>query len=176
VPGEADFDRLYAAHRQTLHAYVLGRTGDAELALDLLQEVFVRAWRNLDSLVGLPVERQRAWLVSVARNLVIDNYRAQATRRTTAEALARQAMVGEVSVAGADDEALERQRLERLDAAIWQLPEELRTVLLLQVLDGRTSSEIGEALGRPAGTVRYQLAQARRRLALALSLDDGAAQ
>jgi RNA polymerase sigma-70 factor (ECF subfamily) len=178
VAADAEFDQVYAAHRQTLYAYVLGRTGDAELALDLLQEAFVRAWRNLDSLRGLPLERQRAWLVAVARNLVVDHYRAQATRRAAGDALARQAAVGEASAAGADDQALERQRLEQLDAAIWRLPEGLRTVLLLHVLDGRNSTEIGEALGRPAGTVRYQLAQARRRLALELGLDatEGAAR
>jgi RNA polymerase sigma-70 factor, ECF subfamily len=174
VPAEPDFDRLYAAHRQTLHAYVLGRTGDAELALDLLQDVFVRAWRNMDSLVGLPIERQRAWLVSVARNLVIDHYRAQATRRSARDVLAREAALRDASAVGAEDEALEHQQLEQLDAAIWRLPEELRTVLLLQVLDGRNSTEIGEALDRPPGTVRYQLAQARRRLALALDLSEGA--
>jgi RNA polymerase sigma-70 factor (ECF subfamily) len=52
-----------------------------------------------------------------------------------------------------------------MDAAIGRLPEDLRTVLVLQVLGDRTSAEIGELLGRPAGTVRYQLALARRHLA-----------
>jgi len=172
VSVDPDFEQLYAAHRQTLHAYVLGRTGDAELALDLLQDVFVRAWRNLASLDSLPPGRQRAWLISVARNLVVDHHRAQGTRRATGLALACEAAIGERAAVGADAEALEHQRLELLDAAIWRLPDELRSVLLLSVLDGRTSTEIGEALGRPAGTVRYQLAQARRRLALELGLDD----
>ena len=48
---EALFDGLYAEHRQSLHAFFLGRTSDPELALDLLQEAFVRAWRNLDTLL-----------------------------------------------------------------------------------------------------------------------------
>jgi RNA polymerase sigma-70 factor (ECF subfamily) len=51
------------------------------------------------------------------------------------------------------------------------LPEALREVLVLHVLGDRNSTEIGAALGRPAGTVRYQLAEARRLLARALDID-----
>ena len=74
---EALFDVLYEEHRQTLHAFFLGRTSDPELALDLLQEAFIRAWRNLDMLLALPPRRQRAWLFAIGRNLVIDQYRGQ---------------------------------------------------------------------------------------------------
>ena len=45
------------------------------------------------------------------------------------------------------------------------LPDDLRVVLVLSVLGERTSAEIGAILGRPPGTVRYQLSQARKRLA-----------
>src|SRR5688572_942563 len=85
---EALFDGLYEAHRLSLHAYLLGRTSDAELALDLLQEAFVRAWRNLDTVTTLPEPRQRAWLFAIGRNLVIDQYRARATRTAAQDALA----------------------------------------------------------------------------------------
>lgn len=165
---ETVFDELYAAHRQTLHAYLLGRTGDAELALDLLQDMFVRAWRNLSMLEGLSAERQRAWLFSVARNLVIDQHRASATRGRTGEALVREAAVAPSGAEPAEAEAAHRARLATLDAAISALPDELRIVLVLQVAGEHTSTEIGELLGRPAGTVRYQLSEARRRLALEL--------
>jgi len=167
--AHAAFDALYAAHRKTLHAYVLGRCGDAELALDLLQEVFVRAWRNLPVLRDLSAERQRAWLVAVGRNLVIDHARAAATRRSTSEALALQ-LAADAPANAADRELVERERFSQVDAAIKRLPEDLRIVLVLQAVDERTSSEIGELLGRPAGTVRYQLAEARRRLARDLAL------
>jgi len=60
-----------------------------------------------------------------------------------------------------------------VDRAIRRLPEHLRTVLVLQVLGERTSAEIGEMLDRPAGTVRYQLSQARKRLAEELRLLGG---
>jgi RNA polymerase sigma-70 factor, ECF subfamily len=166
------FDELYRSHRQTLHAFFLGRTGDAELALDLVQDTFVRVWRSLGTVADLAAERQRAWLFSIARNLLIDQYRAQATRRATAEAVAREAAVRDSTAAPADAHLAQRERRDALDRAIRQLPEDLRTVLVLQVVGERTSSEIGQLLDRPAGTVRYQLAAARRRLAHDMQLMD----
>jgi RNA polymerase sigma-70 factor (ECF subfamily) len=150
------FDRLYATHATALHDYLLGRTGDAE----------VRA---------LAPDRQRAWLFTVARNLVVDVYRARASAEAANAALGQRAITaGAGVVAAAETDALAREDLDLLDAAIARLPRALRTVLVLQVLGDRTSAEIGELLGRPAGTVRYQLAQARRQLAAELGLLHGA--
>src|SRR6476660_2722026 len=84
---ESQFDALYDEHRQPLYAYFVGRTSDDELALDLLQEAFTRAWRNLDMLLGLPSARQRAWLFAIGRNLVIDQYRSRAARSAALDAL-----------------------------------------------------------------------------------------
>ena len=171
---EAGFDGLYDAHQRTLHAFFLGRTGDPELALDLLQEAFVRAWRNLDLLLALGPARQRAWLFSTARNLVVDQYRGRAARTAARDALVA-ALDDADQTSDGPERIVERDRELRLvDAAIRRLPEQLRTVLVLQVVDGRTSAEIGGLLDRPAGTVRYQLSQARKRLAEELRLLEAA--
>lgn len=161
---------MYATHHQTLHAYFFGRTADPELALDLLQDTFLRLWRNLQMVGDLSIERQRAWLFSVARNLVIDQYRVQSTRRATGQALAHLAANADATAPPAELEVAYRERLEELDKAIRALPEDLRVVVVLSVLGERNSTEVGELLGRPAGTVRYQLAEARRRLAQSLRL------
>jgi RNA polymerase sigma-70 factor (ECF subfamily) len=166
------FDALYAAHHQTLHAYFLGKTSDAELALDLLQDAFVRAWRTMATLEVLPSERQRTWLFTVARNLVVDQYRARAARRSTDATLEAAALDAETTAPAAEVDVLTRERLDSLDRAIRQLPEDLRIVLVLQAVGERNSTEIGELLGRPPSTIRYQLAEARRRLARELHLDE----
>jgi RNA polymerase sigma-70 factor (ECF subfamily) len=167
---ESRFDALYSRHRQTLHAYFLGKTGDRELALDLLQDTFVRVWRSLEAVDGVSEERQRAWLYSIARNLVIDQYRRQATHRATGEGLAREAALRDTTSPSADTELARRERRQAVDLAVQRLPDDLRTVLVLQLVGERTSGEIGELLGRPPGTVRYQLAEARHRLAADLRL------
>jgi RNA polymerase sigma-70 factor, ECF subfamily len=75
-------------------------------------------------------------------------------------------------VAGPELEAEYGERLAQLDAAIRELPEEQRVILSMATAGGLTSREIGEALGEPAGTVRYRLSQARKQLAAALDLED----
>jgi RNA polymerase sigma-70 factor (ECF subfamily) len=176
-PDQADrlalFDALYAANSHALHAYFVGRTSEPELARDLLQEASMRLWRNLDSVRDLPPERQRAWLCTIARNLVVDHYRAAASATATHNAVAAQTRaLAPTTAPPADTQIVARERLSRVDDAIKRLPDTLRTVLVLQVLGDRTSTEIGELLGRPAGTVRYQLALARRQLAEELQLID----
>ncbi len=161
------FDDLYEENRRTLHAYFLGRTGDSELALDLLQETFFRVWRGVQSLEALPPEKHRYWLFSIARNLVVDTYRKRGADERAQQRLPEPATYAEA----AERTAEEHEQLAELDAAIRKLPDDLREVLVLSVLGERNSTEIGEILGRPPGTVRYQLAQARRRLADELHLD-----
>jgi RNA polymerase sigma-70 factor, ECF subfamily len=68
-------EELWHEHRAELLGFLRQRVGDAELAEDLLQGVFVKAQAGLP---GLQVEHPRAWLFRVARNSVIDHYR---TRR-----------------------------------------------------------------------------------------------
>nr|MBA3585626.1 hypothetical protein [Gemmatimonadota bacterium] len=65
-----------------------------------------------------------------------------------------------------------RERIEAVDRAMQALPEELRTALTVRVLGGLSSPEIGEALGVPAGTIRYRISVARRHLAELLRLDE----
>src|SRR5919201_4834341 len=85
------FTRLYDEHRRGVHAYVFGRTGDPEMALDLLQETFLRVWRHLPTVQGLAPERQRYWIFAVARNLVTDFYRSRAAQRAAHQELSHRA-------------------------------------------------------------------------------------
>ena len=175
TPGRDDaavFTRIFDEHRNAVHAYFLGRVPEPELARDLVQETFLRAWRRLSELAPLPADSQRAWIFTVARNLAIDSYRAGAARRAAEAALRSQAATQETSVAGPHRQAEARERLARLDTAIGLLPEEQRVILTMATAGELTSSQIGEALGEPAGTVRYRLGQARKQLAAALDLED----
>jgi RNA polymerase sigma factor (sigma-70 family) len=162
------FDELYAEQHAALHAFFLARTSDRETALDLLQELFLRAWRNLASLDALPPARRPLWLFSVARNLVVDHYRTRGSREAAYSRFER--FTPPAHADAAEDEAIVADQLRLLDAAIWRLPDELRDPLVLHVLGACSSAQIGELLGRPAGTVRYHLAQARQRLAAELQL------
>jgi RNA polymerase sigma-70 factor, ECF subfamily len=162
---EAAFVDLYEQHRRGVHAFLVAKTSDPEAARDLLQETFLRLWRRLDEVVGLDQGRQRAWLFTVARNLVIDRYRSRATRDATVAALARQTRGAQACAPDAAQRVELRDQLAMLEQAIAVLPEEQRVILTMTAVAGMTSQQVGQALGLPPGTVRYRLHQARTRLA-----------
>lgn len=165
TPRDA-FDALYERHLQLVHAFVLARTRDRDLAADLVQETFLRAWRNIGEVGGLEAGRQRAWLVAVARNLVIDRSR---RARTELAAMDRAGRLPEAAgPADPADQAQVARDVAAVDRAITALPEDDRELLSLQVIGGLTSAQIGNLMGEPAGTVRYRLSQVRGRLRGAL--------
>jgi RNA polymerase sigma-70 factor, ECF subfamily len=166
---DAEFDRLYRAHRTAVHAYFVGRTADRSLAADLMQEVFLRLWQRLPEVAGLSADRQRAWIFTVARNLSIDSLRHERTRSGAEAALCREPAT---SPPPSTTAVIAAERVAVAGAAIRQLPEQQRTVLAMAAAGGLTSAEIASALGVPAGTVRYRLSLARRAVAAALARYD----
>jgi RNA polymerase sigma-70 factor (ECF subfamily) len=163
---EAEFRRLYEAHRTAVHAYFVGRTGDRWAAADLMQEVFLRAWQRLPELAGRPPDGQRAWLFTVARNLSIDASRRERTRASTQAALSQEPAPAQPSSATA---VIAAERAAVVAEAISRLPERQRTTLAMSAAGDLTSAEVADALGVPPGTVRYRLSLARRTLAAALA-------
>jgi RNA polymerase sigma-70 factor (ECF subfamily) len=163
---KTEFRRLYEAHRTAVHAYFVGRTGDRWTAADLMQDVFVRVWQRLPQLVGWSADRQRAWIFTTARNLSIDNYRHDSSRSRAEAAVAREperpAPAPVASVLAAEQAAL-------INEAVGRLPEDQRVTLAMAAAGGLTSAQIGDALGVPAGTVRYRLSRARAAVAAALT-------
>src|SRR6266545_7562035 len=111
----AVFTEIFDQHRHAVHAYFLGRVADPELARDLLQETFLRAWRRLSEIGPLPAEQQRAWIFTVARNLAIDSYSASAARQAAEAALRRNAAAQQTTVAGPHLHAELGERLAQLD-------------------------------------------------------------
>jgi len=168
ITGEdtAFFDILYREHRRVLHAYLVGQCGDTDSAEDLLQETYVRVWRHLPELRAIPAERRRYYLFATARNLVIDSRRRQAVRQ-------QQIAPPEPAFASDPAQAIIAQEMAIVvDCAIRELPPDLRTVLSLHLLGEMNSSEMGTALGIPAGTVRYRLSRARQMLAERLGVEN----
>jgi RNA polymerase sigma-70 factor, ECF subfamily len=164
--AEAEFERLYQAHRSAVHAYFLGHTADRAAAADLMQEVFLRVWQRMPEVAALPADRQRAWIFTVARNLSIDSLRRERTRAGTEATLARQPVPAQPP---ASTPVIAGERTAVVGHAIRRLPQPQRTALAMAAAGGMTSAEIADALGVPAGTVRYRLSLARRAVAAALA-------
>ena len=164
------FTRAYETHQQKVYAYLLGRIGDADVAKDLLQETFLRAWRHVHVLQGMEESQHQYWLFSISKNLLTDYYRRQSTKAKAETDLQVAANPVAPRTQQPDIRTEAREELQRLDSAIDQLPEDQRTVLTMNVLGELNSSQIGEILDKPAGTIRYQLSTARKRLAETMDL------
>ena len=170
---EAEFRRLYEAHRAAVHAYFTGRTGDPQSAADLMQDVFLRVWQHLEKLTDMPDDRQRAWIFTVARNLSVDAHRHQHTRAGAERALAYEpARPAQPASTAASSAVIAAERVAVVGEAIRRLPEPQRVTLTMAAAGGMTSAELAAVLGVPAGTVRYRLSLARRAVAEALDRYD----
>lgn len=153
--------QLHAEHAAALWGYCLRLTGnDHARAQDVLQETLVRAWRHHDRLDASrgPV---RAWLFTVARNIVIDEWRTQRAR-------------SEVSVADPPEARSSGDRTDELllswvvaDALLTLTPEH-RAVLLECYYRGASVAQAAQRLGIPEGTVKSRTHYALRALRLAL--------
>jgi RNA polymerase sigma-70 factor (ECF subfamily) len=135
---------------------ILGNSADAE---DVAQEAFLRAYQKLDSL--REAEKFRAWVNRIVFRLALNRKRGY--RRRLVRDTAWQSTETATMVDGAK-EAEQQVMLDRLRKEIERLPEKLRSVLQLSLVEEMDAADVGAVLGIPAGTVRSRVHMARKLL------------
>ncbi|MHA6630770.1 sigma-70 family RNA polymerase sigma factor [Pseudonocardia sichuanensis] len=155
----------YAAHGAELYRFALRQLGDDGAAQDVVQEVFLRAWRRADS-YDPSIASLRVWLFALARNAVIDEVRRVAVRPW------RRGLVGEVeadartgSVDAAEHALVDTWLVEE---ALRRIREEHRTAIVQTYLRGRPYAEVAAELGIPVGTLRSRVFYGLKALRLAM--------
>lgn len=132
--------------------------GDSNLAEDMAQEAFIRAWINLPSFH--PQSSLRNWLYRIAVNAALD-----VLRRKPEENLEEETVHMIPDPAKSPETALiEKERVAMLQQAMRSLPEAARSVLVLREYGGLSYQEIASTLDVPIGTVMSRLNYARNRL------------
>lgn len=152
---------LYDRHARRVHRLVFRICGDEELACDLVQDVFIRAFGQLASFRG--DSAFTTWLHRIAVTTALNQMRKVKRIRSHEEAL------GEEDIHAAPSREADPDLKARLHAAIDALPEGLRMTVVLHDVEGYTHSEIGEMLGIAEGTSKARLFEARGRLRVALA-------
>lgn len=151
-------EELYPRLHRAMRAYLAGSSVDAE---DLLQETFMKAYLNLDSF------REDAsmytWLYSIARNLAIDEF-----RKRKYEKLLSNTPIEEFEVSNDDSdddkESIDQQVL-MMRKAIAQLPELLRSIVVMKTIDGLSYPEIADITELNEDTIKNRMFRARKELA-----------
>ena len=162
---QAAFSEIMRRHRQSVFRMVRACVGEADEALDLVQETFVAAHQALPRYDG--DRSMRAWLSTIAINKCRDWGR----KRTVRRFLSFAAPIGPEAEAVADDQVAiddatgDRQELERVTRAISTLPANLKEPLVLRTIEGLSQAETAEVLGISEKAVETRLYRARRSLA-----------
>ncbi len=150
------FRALYERHVGAVHGVLVSRVAPQD-ADDLVQDVFVAAWRGLSSLRD--DDHVGAWLMGIARNLA---RRHHARARPTPLPLADPAV--EALVDGPAGRAADEHAAGEILDQIRALPEAYRETLVLRLVEGLTGPEIAAATGLTHGSVRVNLSRGMKLL------------
>jgi RNA polymerase sigma-70 factor (ECF subfamily) len=165
------FRELVRRFERPVYGLILRMVHDPSTAEELAQDVFLKAYRRLDSYD--PERRFGSWLFKIAHNTTIDHLRKSAPDLVSLEAGDEEG--GGLAAVLANPEAespaaaAERSDLARdLTRAIATLRPEYREAVVLRHQEGLSYEEISEAMGLPLGTIKTHLHRARKELAVLL--------
>ena len=161
APRHAEFDALYRCHSREVWALGYARWLNADLAMDIAQETFLRLWKQWEN--GETIRNPRAWLMRVARNLAEDHAKSSFQRNGT---FPPEIMNGVRAPNQLPLECLEREEtFAQLREELKQLSPPDREILTLRYALDYDTNEIARALAISSTAVHMRLSRARQRLA-----------
>jgi RNA polymerase sigma-70 factor (ECF subfamily) len=162
VAARTFIEGLFARHRGEIYAYLVRMLRDPELAADLTQDAFIRAYRAYADLDDLA--KARAWLYQIAHRVALDEIRRRKIIRFVPWS-------GESRGAAPSAErvVLDTRLTGDLERALRRIPERQRSALLLAEVHEMTGLELAAALGTSHVAARALLTRARESLRRALA-------
>lgn len=167
----AAFEKLVTRYQSKIINYAARMLNDPEEAEDVAQEAFVKAYRSLDSFRG--ASSFSTWLYRIATNLCIDRVRKR--KRSPQQAYSLDEPLDKDEERGGRDvpdlsteptRQIEREELkQQVRQTVGQMPDKLRSVLVMCDIQGMSYEDIAKVLECPIGTVKSRLFHARADLA-----------
>jgi len=148
------FENLVHAYSAELYRFAFWQCKNKDLAEDMLQECFTRAWKALDKLTD--ENAARAWLYTILRREIARHYGRNYTDDISLNELDLELLGAQYDCTLSDDINL-RQVIDKI-------PYEYRDALMLQVLGGYSCDEIAELTGTKSGTIMTRVFRARQKL------------
>ncbi len=161
------FDVLYDRYARDVYALAVHVVPRAD-AEEIVQDVFERIWR---SAVRFDEERGSfvAWLMTIARNRVLDELRRQRTTRHSLEEIEEVLLHSADPSVDLEESVWSKQRRRAVLEALRALPEEQRRAVVLAYFGGLTRASIARELGWPLGTVKKRIQLGLQKLRRALN-------
>jgi RNA polymerase sigma-70 factor (ECF subfamily) len=158
---QSAFSYLYDNYSAALNSIILNIVPDYEQAADVLQEVFVKIWRQIESYDDNK-GRLFTWMLNIARNAAIDMVRSKAWQNSQQN---KELTEGHFNAAGSTQTNIDQIGLRKL---VHELKEEHKVLVELSYFKGYTQDEISKMLDIPLGTVKTRLRTALTQLRLAI--------
>jgi RNA polymerase sigma-70 factor (ECF subfamily) len=160
--GDVDaFGMLYDHYQGSVYRFLFYRTRSSTLAEDLTSETFLRALRNMQNFRWQGKDFG-AWLMTIARNLATDHFKAG---RTRLELATEDMGVHDDATDGPEQAVLDSLTNEVLLRSLTELPSEQKDCLIMRFLQGMSIAETAEVLGRSEGAVKQLQLRGVRNLA-----------
>ncbi|HUX02097.1 MAG: sigma-70 family RNA polymerase sigma factor [Phycisphaerae bacterium] len=157
-------EELFRRHRDAAYAIAYRLLGNADDALDVVQESFIHVLRGIAGFRGQ--SSFRTWLYRIVTHAALDYRRYRALRSSASlesESSPEPAAVGDRRRSPPDETAAADLR-DAIDKALMNVSEKNRVALVLYAMEGMSYKEIGEVLGISVGTVMSRIFNARQRL------------
>lgn len=169
-----DENALAAAYREfapLVHTLALRSLSDQAAADDVTQEVFIRVWRSRAAF-NPAVARLPAWIVGIARNVILDSQSAASREARKAQAAAGAGMARDEETGGEAAEVLADRLL--LDGELERLGEPQGSIMRLAFYEDLTHEQISRRLNLPLGTVKSHIRRSLSHLRSRLEVDHAA--
>ncbi|MFA5949660.1 MAG: sigma-70 family RNA polymerase sigma factor [Hyphomicrobium sp.] len=153
------FRKLFQTYAPRVKSYMMRQGTDPNTAEELAQETLLTVWRKAGLYSG---EKGSAttWIFTIARNLRIDRLRREVAWQPLPEDHNEKASDDPAP----DEELSDRERRDRVQAILGELPQDQSEVVMLSYIEGLSHSEIAERLGLPLGTVKSRMRLAYQKI------------
>lgn len=162
--GDASaFNRLMANHEKRMYAVALRMFANREDAQDCLQEAMLRVYRSIGGFKGQ--SSFSTWLYRITMNTCLDELRRKKNKQSASlDSLLEQGWLPADESATPEKHALRSELKRELQSAIHDLPEDMRSAVVLRDVQGFAYDEIAQMLDVNVGTVKSRISRAREKL------------
>ena len=149
------FEYLFTRYREALTRLFEQRLGDKDTAADLLQETFIKVYLHLGDYSRSYTFGQ--WIYTIARNTLVDHIR----RRADDLSIDEHFRSPQATTPSPEESVIISQSHSHFYAALEELSEEYRRIIVMRFIEEYSYEEIAEKLGKPINTVKTQIRRAK---------------